>query len=287
MKAPAGSAGPVLSRGTLVYREEVARSIYLLDFRLEGGDASGTLPAPGNFYNVDCGGGREHLLPRPLSAHGLYGGGEQGLVVRFLVEEVGWGTGRLCESELGTHVGMLGPLGRGFEPAADGRALLVSGGIGVAPLHFLASRMEAEGLAYDFLAGFRDSEHYYPALGDLAGSLEVYTDDGSMGRGGPVSAGAAASIEKGEYSSVYACGPEAMMRAVANIAESSGVPCQVSLDSRMACGVGSCRGCVRPGRAGANICVCLDGPVFDSVQVEWKGSDPDYDRCLTPRRKGA
>jgi dihydroorotate dehydrogenase electron transfer subunit len=165
---------------------------------------------------------------------------------------------------------MIGPLGRGFSLLDGGKALLVSGGIGLAPLFFLASEMDKERSGYDLLAGFRTGEDFYPAFADLKGNIEVFTDDGNVGVKGVVSDGAVKLIEDNDYSVVFACGPDAMMEAVADACERSGVNCQVSLAARMACGLGFCRSCVKEGRTGRNLCVCSEGPVFDSKEVKWK-----------------
>ena len=257
------------SRAILIGREKVSRKAHVLDFEIERAEAM-SRPLPGQFYHVDCGGGREHLLRRPLSVHGITGSERSALVIRFMVETVGWGTEKLCSLEPGTGVGLLGPLGHWFTPVERGRALLVSGGIGIAPLFFLASEMDRKGMGYDLFAGFREGEEYYPALSDLKGGIQVYTDDGTLGSKGLVSEGAVLRIKGDSYYTVFACGPEAMMAVVAVACERSGVACQVSLTSRMACGLGLCRGCVREGKGGRNLCVCAEGPVFDSRDVKWK-----------------
>jgi len=260
------SAWP-LSKAKLISRQKASRSAHILDFEI---NRSTEVPSPGQFYHVDCGGGREHLLRRPLGVHGTMVSAKGTARVRFMVEVVGWGTSGLCALEQGAEVGLLGPLGRGFTPVDGGRAMLVSGGIGLAPLFFLASEMDKKGMDYDLLAGFRTGDDYYPALSGLKGRIEVFTDDGTIGTKGMVSEGAVRLIGNRDYSAVFACGPEAMMEAVADACEGSGVGCQVSLTSRMACGLGFCRGCVKEGRDGRNLCVCSEGPVFDSRDVKWK-----------------
>jgi len=259
----------LLNRATLIDRQKVSHNAHILDFEIDGTTET---PGPGQFYHVDCGGGREHLLRRPLGVHGMTVPEKGAARVRFMVEVVGWGTARLCALEQGAQVGIMGPLGRGFTRVDGARAMLVSGGIGVAPIFYLASEMDKEGSEYDLLAGFRTGDDYYPALSDLKGSIEVFTDDGNVGMKGMVSEGAVPLIGNKDYSAVFACGPEAMMEAVADACERSGIGCQVSLTSRMACGLGFCRGCVKEGRGGRNLCVCTEGPVFDSRDVKWKES---------------
>jgi len=264
----ASPTGGVTCAAILERREEASPGVFILEFRLDIGPSVAP-PVPGQFYQFNCGGGREHMLPRPLSVHGITRWDDEVAVLRFLVEAVGWGTERLCSLQGGDEVGLLGPLGRGFSMPEDGKALLVTGGIGIAPLFFLASEMDRIGKEYDLLAGFRSARQFYQPLSGLEGRVEVYTDDGSLGNRGMVSAGAGACLEKGVYRDVYTCGPQAMMAVVAGISEEAGMPCQVSLASRMGCGIGACRGCVMEGRGGENLCVCSDGPVFESHRVAW------------------
>jgi len=270
MKRPAGeSFSGVLDTATLLRRGEVARDTHILDFEITGGHLPAAPPLPGQFYLLDCGGGREHLLRRPMSVHGVPRWGEGDAMLRFMVQEVGWGTRRLCSLEPGARVSLLGPLGRGFSYGGGGKRLIVAGGMGVAPLFFLGTEMDRSNVDYDFVAGFGSEADYYPWLGDLGVTQEVYTQDGSVGKKGIASDGARDAMERNNYSAVYTCGPEAMMEVVASLAEKKGVPCEVSLVSRMSCGIGACRGCVRPGRDGENLCVCTEGPVFDSRMVVW------------------
>lgn len=267
MESKTYPAGDCLTKGKIFSSREVAPRIYTLDFEL---DKSGivTRPEPGQFYNIDCGGGREHLLRRPLSVHSIIEWKNGKASLRFLVEVVGWGTEKLCLMDVGMEVSMLGPLGRGFHLEGE-CPLIIAGGMGVAPLYFLANEMDKAGSSYCLLAGFSAASKYYPGLEDLAGDVTVFSEDGSVGRKGTVSGGLKGFLEEGNYSSVFTCGPEAMMVAVAGLCESSRVPCQVSLAARMACGIGACRGCVRRGNNGRNLCVCSEGPVFDSRDVLW------------------
>lgn len=250
----------------LTGRERVSQTIYLLEFEPTRPPAGTTGPLPGQFYQVDCGGGREHLLRRPLSVHGV-DGHDGAWTLRFLVQVVGWGTQKLAAAPEGTSFSMLGPLGRPFDLDTGGRTLMVAGGMGIAPLFFAARELEAAGVECDFLAGFSTGDDYYPRLADLPGMVELYTEDGTVGRKGMVSAGVSARLAEREYAAVLTCGPDAMMEAVADACFRAGVRCQASLDSRMACGLGFCRGCVRVGSGGRNLCVCTDGPVFEAAEV--------------------
>lgn len=258
-------AGVSVFEAAMLERSEAATGVFLLEFGVGSGSPA---PLPGQFYQVKCGEGREHVLRRPLSAH-FAEDVPTGFRLGFLVEVVGWGTERISALEAGEKVSMLGPLGRGFDAPPAGKALLVAGGIGVAPLFFLARELEKSGRAYDMLAGFKQGDKAYRGLKDLGVAVQVYTEDGSAGTRGLVSEGVAPLLGKG-YDAVFTCGPEAMMSEVAAISKAAGIPCQVSLDSRMACGVGACRSCVKPGSDGRNLCVCTEGPVFDSRKVAWR-----------------
>ncbi|MBU1672444.1 MAG: dihydroorotate dehydrogenase electron transfer subunit [Actinobacteria bacterium] len=254
--------GPALVRAVVARNERVAARVCVLDLRLEE-----DVPAPsaGQFFLVDCGGGREHLLRRPLSVMGYDPAPQPALI--FLVEVVGWGTRRLCAMQPGEKVGLLGPLGRGFGAPAGRFSLLIAGGMGIAPLLFLSHELKSREQACDLIAGFRDSGQVFGGRQDIGSPNGVCTEDGSMGGRGKVCDGLAGRLSEFGYTSVFACGPGGMLEETARVCAAAGVPCQVSLDSRMACGLGMCRGCVKQGAGGANLCVCKDGPVFDSTQV--------------------
>ena len=259
---------PSLLEGVLESRREIAPGVCLLRFETRAGNR-GEGPRPGQFFLVDCDGGREHILRRPLSAFDAYYSDNSLVSVEFLVEAVGWGTRRLCSVEEGGTVGLLGPLGRPLEDG-KGTPLLVAGGMGIAPLHFLAREMDRRDKKYLMLAGFKSGAGFRALLSGLDGEAVIYTEDGSEGETGMVSQGVASRLESGKYERVISCGPEAMMASVSEICERARVPCTVSLVARMACGLGACRGCVRRGRGGRNLCVCQEGPAFDSREVLWR-----------------
>ncbi len=244
--------------------DEVARGTSVIALEITG-DVG--VPVPGQFYQVDCGGGREHLLPRPIGAFDARAVGGV-LTLAFMVESVGWGTGKLCLLVPGDAIRVLGPLGRGFGHQGDGKALIVAGGVGFAPLHFLAATMDREGKPYVLLLGVTTKDKCAASVGTMAGDVRVYSDDGTIGIGGLACDAAGPVLDEGGFTKVYTCGPEAMMAVVARAAEERGVPCEVSLDARMACGIGACRGCVKTGADGRNLCVCTDGPVFPSTQLQ-------------------
>lgn len=223
---------------------------------------------PGQFVHVAASRGIDPLLRRPMSISSVGADGEWSLLFRVK----GTGTQALSSLTAGELVDVLGPLGRGFTwPEATTQPLLVAGGLGVAPLRFLAQRLCESGFRPRILLGFATAQEAvcsddFQTLGLVA---EVATDDGSLGHRGFVTdllPTASDSLQ------VYACGPLSMLRAVVTFCQQRQVPCEVSLEERMACGVGACLGCVCPIRPSGSKDwvwqrVCEEGPVFDGTEV--------------------
>jgi len=226
---------------------------------------------PGQFYMLRGDWGADPLLGRPLS---ILGENVADGTARFLLKVVGRGTRRLFELEPGQRVFGLGPLGRPFPREAGGKGglVLVGGGVGVPPMVYLAGKLKEEGRAFTFLQGAR-TEQDLVLLEDLE-AMEVEpvltTEDGSRGRRGLVTEPLKDLLERGA-DAVYACGPEGMLRAVADSCRGK-VACHLSLEARMGCGYGVCLGCVVPvQRDGHRVYerVCKEGPVFDGEAVLW------------------
>jgi dihydroorotate dehydrogenase electron transfer subunit len=246
---------------------------------LRADDPDGPPAAPGQFAMIAAaehwGGGEEQrpYLPRAFSIARL-----RGHECHFLLEHVGPGTRRLCELRAGDGLWALGPLGRGFTAPDDGRrALLVGGGVGIAPLAILqdtlAGDAAAEGpgsaasaSATTVLLGFRDRARAEGAA--LLDGARVATDDGSVGHHGLVTELLAAELQRDPHAVVYACGPAAMLEGVRAMCEHTAVPAQLALEAGMACGFGACYGCVVPRRGGGYLRVCVDGPVVDAAELE-------------------
>jgi NAD(P)H-flavin reductase len=187
--------------------------------------------------------------------------------LHFLIEDVGPGTKRLCESEPGDELQLVGPLGRGFEPPeSDRRALLVGGGVGIAPLAIWQDELEGPPPAATLL-GFRDAARAAGAA--LLSDSRIATDDGSVGHHGFVTDLLRDRLADGDRDAltVYACGPPPMLEAVRRLCATHLVPAQLALESGMACGFGACFGCVVPTRRGY-IRLCVDGPVLDAGALE-------------------
>ena len=218
-------------------------------------DPDGPRPQPGQFYMLRAaerwGGGEDErpFLGRAFSVLRAPTG-----ELHFLLEDVGPGTNRLCELGPGDGLAVLGPLGHGFDPPAEGRRpVLVGGGVGIAPLAILQDEL-AEPVTV--LLGFRDGAHARGA--QLLRDAKVATDDGSVGYHGLVT-----DLLRHEPDDVevYACGPEPMLAAVRDICASRGLPAQVALEAPMGCGYGACFGCAVPTRRGL-VRLCLEGPVL-------------------------
>ncbi|TLN09783.1 dihydroorotate dehydrogenase electron transfer subunit, partial [bacterium] len=216
-------------------------------------------PRPGQFAMLRVRDSATPLLRRPLSIHRW-----NGKEVEFLFRVKGEGTKILSELKSGAMVDVLMPLGRGFE-AKRPRPLLVGGGIGVAPLLYLAEDCKKRGLSPKLLLGGRSDGDLLCRSDFCALEMETAfaTEDGSFGETGLITALLKKELESGsrEELSVHACGPMPMMAAVARLCGEYGVDCEVSLEAHMACGVGACLGCVVKGADGANKRVCKEGPV--------------------------
>lgn len=226
---------------------------------------------PGQFVQVQCATGTDPLLRKPLSLSGI--NPETGTVT--LVYQVrGKGTALLAGLETGQSLSVVGPLGTGFRLMEAGkRALLLGGGIGIAPLWALADALQKAGVSVDVILGFNTASEVildsdFQAVSDR---VLITSMDGTCGIGGHACVPLERELMLSDYDGVYACGPEPMLRAVKGLTEEVGVPCQLSLEAYMACGIGVCLGCVcrkdggRPGELYQRVCV--EGPVFDSREV--------------------
>jgi len=210
----------------------------------------------------------ELTLRRPFSVAGVPSAGE----IEILFEVRGPGTASLARRDGGDIVSVMGPLGNAFTADPSRLPVLVAGGIGAAGLRLLAQSIADGGEDAVVLVGARDAGRLldgpFPGTSD-GGSIRILTatDDGSAGFAGTVCGLLEATLDAtGREVRLFACGPDAMIREVARIAGERDVPCEVSLEERMACGVGACRGCVVPTVDGYRT-VCADGPVFDAARL--------------------
>ena len=221
-------------------------------------------PRPGQFYMLaaeahwGAGADERPWLPRAFS----YCRAEDGRL-GFILEDVGPGTHRLAELQAGDGLWLTGPLGVGFTPPGERRALLVGGGIGVAPILCWSDEL---GSGARVLLGFRTAGHA-EARTLFRGEVVLATDDGSAGRRAYVTELLREELDDDSNATVYACGPPAMLEAVRALCGERGVAAQLAMESGMACGFGACFGCVVPTRNGY-VRLCVDGPVLDAEELE-------------------
>jgi dihydroorotate dehydrogenase electron transfer subunit len=166
---------------------------------------------------------------------------------------------------------IIGPLGRGFTPGRGGRAVMVAGGLGIAPMPLLAKKLSSLGVPSILLYGCRDKGQLLATPGI---KTAISTENGSCGRRGRVTDLLEERLRQGGACRVYACGPWAMLKQVSLVCREHKTPCQVSLEARMACGVGACQGCAVKAAGGGYLHVCSDGPVFDSRRIDWNQEPP-------------
>lgn len=250
--------------------------------------------SPGQFVQIRLGDIRGPLLRRPFSIHKVHGP-----TFEILYQVLGQGTEVFSSKKAGEYLDIIGPLGNGFELfSSRPNILIVAGGIGVAPLLFLAEKLtySVERRAYRKDKGLELSAKRYPCLAgrqalnaivligaktkgqilcekdfiDTGYSVKIATDDGSRGFKGYVSSLLRQELSIIDYqlSTIYACGPKPLLKEVAAISKRYNIPAQISLEEHMACGIGACLGCVVKTRSGFQR-VCKEGPVFNAKEIVW------------------
>jgi len=277
-----GSPMPANRHATLVAREPLDGAYFLLTFRHP---EIATSARAGQFVMIKAGTSVEPPLRRPFSILSLDPAQE---TFSLFIKAIGEGTRALARLAVGEVAQCLGPLGRPFTaPSPRTQALMVAGGYGIAPFFLFARELVAAG---------QDGRVFYGgrASGDLqlrerfAGLVPLLaaTEDGSLGHRGRVTAPLEAYLDQNPGPvRLYACGPDAMLHAVARIAEDRGLPAEVSLDPWMGCGVGTCLGCVVFTQGRDEVlpkyrCACTEGPVFDASFVVWPGDAESRARRL-------
>jgi dihydroorotate dehydrogenase electron transfer subunit len=233
---------------------------------------------PGQFVQVGMPERREFMLRRPFSIHQASRKGGWAGTLEIAFTPVGPGTEWLTEVESHDFLDVLGPLGRPFPyPRGADNCLLVGGGYGAAPLYFLAEELRTRGKRVDMIIGARTSDRVFKPVEAKRQSVSVTvtTEDGTMGTQGTVTDELPAMLTRCQSQVVYACGPNPMLRAVAEYCNEQSVPTQVALEELMACGLGICWTCVVPmirrdGKGWDNLRACVDGPVFSGARVWWE-----------------
>lgn len=230
--------------------------------------SSETLPTmlPGQFVEVRVDNSPETFLRRPISINFV---DYQKNELWLLIQIVGEGTRKLSLLKAGESLNLLLPLGNSFTMPQNinSKLLLVGGGVGIAPLLYLGSKLKEKGIVCDFLLGGRSKDNLLQ-LDEFStyGNVYTTTEDGSFGEKGFVTNHSILKDKKFDF--IYTCGPTPMMKAVAAFAMSKSIECEVSLENTMACGFGACLCCVTDSTDG-HICVCTEGPVFNISKLKW------------------
>lgn len=250
----------------VISQEMLADGIFSMWLRTEASQAA----VPGQFISMYTNDGSK-LLPRPISICEI-DKAEGALRVVYRVTGENTGTKQFSECKAGDTIPVIGPLGNGFplEKAEGKKAFLMGGGIGVPPILELSKQLNAA--EKQIVMGYRDANTFLKEQFEANGTVYVSTEDGSVGTKGNVMD---AIRENGLTADIiYACGPTPMLRAIKNFAEENGIECYISLEERMACGIGACLACVCKSKEKDhhtnvhNKRICKDGPVFLSTEVE-------------------
>lgn len=209
------------------------------------------------------------LLPRPISICDI---DKKAGTIRMVFRIAGEGTRQLSCLKEGDTIEVLGPLGNGFFDTEDKVSMVIGGGIGIPPMLGLAKKLHAEGKKVIAVLGYRNAKNFLADEFAKVADVVIATEDGSVGRKGNV---IDAIREQGlAADTIFACGPTPMLRGVKAFAEEAGIPAQISMEEKMACGIGACLACVCKSKekdAHSNVNnkrICKDGPVFYAQEVE-------------------
>jgi len=225
---------------------------------------------PGQFINIRVSEGTQPLLRRPFGVHRAKGSN-----IEIVYEVLGKGTKILSQKKPGEYLDVIGPLGNGFDLrraiGAGRQAILVSGGIGVAPLLFLAEKLAATRPIVLIGSKTKSQIICEKEFKDLGCDVKISTDDGTRGLKGYVSDLLSRVLwltNNQARLAIYACGPKPMLKEISRLCARPNVDAQISLEEHMACGIGACLGCVINTVSGYQR-VCKEGPVFEANQVIW------------------
>lgn len=244
----------------VIRQEEIADGIFSMWLKT---DEIAKNAKAGQFISVYCKDG-SRMLPRPISICEI---DKKDGALRIVYRVAGKGTEEFSGMRAGMILDILGPLGNGF-PKKSKKAILIGGGIGIPPMLELAKELECE---KQIVLGYRD-ELFLTEEFEKAGEIYLATEDGSMGTKGTVLD--AIRVNELEADIIYACGPTAMLKAVKEYAKEAGIECWISMEERMACGIGACLACVCKSRhkdSHTNVHnkrICKEGPVFLAEEVE-------------------
>lgn len=233
---------------------------------------------PGQFVNLRPPPFRSFILRRPFSIYRVNRRGDWAATVEVVFDIRGPGSAALASLRRHDPIDVVGPTGRGFTlPKRQHSCLLVGGGVGATPLFFLGDELRAASKRVDILWGASRSSRLVNLIEAkrLGATVEVATDDGSVGHHGLVTDLLPQVIERCGTEVIYACGPHAMLKEVCRTALELGIPTQVAMEELMGCGFGVCLTCVTPlwnkdGSEVKRVRTCVDGPVFNGARIAWE-----------------
>lgn len=248
---------------------QLNKSNYLLKLTTTDGSV---LPdaLPGQFVEVKVDNSPTTFLRRPISVNFI---DKESNELWLLVQTIGDGTRKMSEYKSGDIINLLFPLGNSFSlpksGSKDSKVLLIGGGVGTAPMLYWGATLASQGYTPVFLLGARSGKDLLQ-LDEFTKYGELYytTEDGSRGEKGYVTNHSILNNKEFSFSKIYTCGPKPMMVAVAKYAHTNNIDCEVSLENTMACGFGTCLCCVENTTRG-HICVCTEGPVFNTKELKW------------------
>ena len=247
---------------TVLRQETVAEDIMRLTVQWQDRSRE---PHAGQFYMLRAwAADATPILSRPISVDDF---DNQTGALTFLYQVKGEGTHKLAALKKGDTFQLTGPMGNGFDiPALAGqyrKIAVVGGGIGTAPMFQLTRELAAAGVKPDVFFGFRDTPYCMEEYRSIANLVKVSTDTGAVGFHGFVTQ----LYDPADYDVVLVCGPTVMMKNAARLCAEKGTPCFVSMEKKMACGIGACLGCTCETKGGEGKSVCKNGPVFDATEV--------------------
>ena len=248
-------------QAVIISQEEIAPAIYSLWIKT---DKIAQYAKAGQFISIYCDDG-SRLLPRPISICEI---DKEDSSLHLVYRIAGKGTAEFSEKQTGDHLSVMGPLGNGF-PLKSKKAFLIGGGIGIPPMLELAKQLNCE---KQIILGYRNSDMFLLDEFKKQGEVYIATEDGSVGSKGNV----LDAIRENELDAevIYACGPTPMLRALKQYASKNHMECWISMEEKMACGIGACLACVCKSKEVDghtnvhNKRVCKEGPVFLAEEVE-------------------
>ena len=222
-------------------------------------------PHAGQFFTLRAWGADEApFLSRPISVHRW---NPESSTIEFLYQVVGEGTEKIAQLKMKNKLQLTGPMGNSFDVpdivSKYKKIAVVGGGIGTAPMFQLTRELAAAGVKPDVFFGFRDTPYCMEEYRPIANLVKASTDTGTVGFHGFVTQ----LYDPADYDVVLVCGPTVMMRNAARLCAEKGTPCFVSMEKKMACGIGACLGCTCETKGGEGRSVCKNGPVFDATEV--------------------